>query len=477
MTLGVGVTIGTAYAVAATASADHPTESLLTRRSTLTLGPDSTVRLGDAPDGAGVLSEFAHRLGDVLVAGDGRRYAAQDLVAAAAHCVIAETHVAEDTPVVLAHPAVHSAHAVGELRAALDRAGLARVGLVPEPVAALAWFEAEHGPLSDGVALVCDLGADSLDLTIVSGGTNDGSDPIVGRPLRSTEFGSHRSQPTVDELTSALELVADCLDAAGLYTSDLDLVLLTGAETPPGLRERLEGLGAPVTCPPFPGSVSARGAALLAAASRYPIVPPGHTVRRGRGGNLRVVAAVVLAAVALIVPWYASNVGSNARHDDTVVASPPPSQHGFRLVERAAPAPVPSASAATVPAAPATVALTANPVTPIPRMVAVTAPPIPPTLPTSIHPVIDFVDTTIEPSTRKTMSLSSVPSPAPAPAPAPIPESNPVPTTDPDESTPTTEPRPTTEPPATTLPDETETPPAPIDPLRPSDPETPVTPP
>ncbi|MFE5705560.1 hypothetical protein [Rhodococcus koreensis] len=470
MTRGLGLRIGAVHAVAATAADEHATGSVLTRRSTLTFGPDSTVRLGDPPDGAAALSDFAHRIGDVLVAGDGLRYSGQDLVATAAHCLIAETDVADDTPVVLAHPAVYSAHGVRGLRAALDRAGLARVGLVPEPVAALAWFEAEHGSHADGFTLVCDLGDGGLDLTIVSGGTDSGPDPIIGRPLRSTEFGSRRGEPARDESTSTLELVAGALAAAGLHASDLDLVLLTGAEMPPGLSERLERLGVPVICAPHPGSASARGAALLAAASRLPLVPPGHAVRRRRGSHLRVAAAVVLAAAALTVPWYSTNAGSNPSNDDTVAAGQPLYQHGFRLVERAAPARVPSASAATVLAAPATVALQSNPVMPIPVMVAITAPPIQPTRPTSAHQVIDFpadLDTTIEPTTRKPISPSPIPVSKPEPKPTPAP----APTTDPDESTPPTEP-PTTEPPPTTLPDETEIPPT--EPSTPSDPDVQV---
>lgn len=461
MTRGLGLRIGTAHAVAATAADQHAAGSALTRRATLTFGPDSTVRLGDPPDNTAVLAEFAHRIGDVLAAGDGYRYTGQDLIATAAHCLIAETDAADDTPVVLAHPAVHSAHGVRELRAALDRAGLARVGLVPEPVAAIAWFEAEHGSLADGFTLVCDLGDGGLDLTIVSGGTDSGPDPIVGRPLRSTELGNYRSEPSREELTSMLELVAGSLDAAGLHASDLDLVLLTGAEMPPGLRERLGRLGAPVICAPHPGSASVRGAALLAADSRLPVVPPEHAVRQRRGSHLRVVAAVVLAAAAITVPWYATNAGSKTSTDDTA-ASQPSSQHGFRLVERAAPARVPSASAATVPVAPATVALS-NPVASIPLMVAITAPPIQPTRLRSVEPYIDFpveLGTTIEPSKPKPMSPSPALSPEPKPKPAPTP----TPTTEPHESTPTTEP------PPTTPPDETETPPEPTEPSTPSDP-------
>ncbi|WP_054247521.1 hypothetical protein [Rhodococcus opacus] len=460
MTRGLGLRIGTTHTVAATAPDEHTTESVLMRRSTLTFGPDSTVRLGDPPDGNTVLSEFVDRIGDVLVAGDGHHYTGQDLVAVAAHCVIAETGVADDTPIVLVHPAVYTTDAVGELRAALDRAGLARVGLVPEPVAALAWFEAEHGPLADGFALVCTLGADGLDLTIVAGSATGGADPIVGRPLCSLEVGDHSCGPARDDL---LALVAASVDTAGLHPSDLGLVLLTGAEAPVGLRERLERLGASVICPPHPGSASAQGAALLAAASRFPGAPPREAVRRRRGYHLGVAAAVIVAA-ALTVPWYATNTESNLRHDDPAAASRPLSQHGFRLVERAAPAHIPSASSATIPPVVTTIVHEPNPVMSTPRIVAITAQPIQPARQIPVDQIIEFpveLDTTTELSTPKPRS----PSPIPFPATAPSPEPTPTPATGPDETTPTA-------PPPTTLPDEPETSPPPADPSTPSDPDT-----
>ncbi|KAF0966642.1 hypothetical protein [Rhodococcus sp. T7] len=467
MTRGLGLRIGTAHAVAAIGPDDAGRiDSVLTRRSTLTFGPDSAVRLGDPPDGAMVLAEFAHRIGEVLVAGDGHRYIGQDLVAVAVHCLVAETNLPTDTPAVLTYPAVYTTEAVRDLRRALDRAGLAGVGLVPEPVAALAWYEAEHGLLVDGFVLVCHVDAGGLDLTILAAGTTGGPDPIVGRPLRSTEFTSRPPEPTLHAVSSLHDLAADSLDVAGLHASDLVLVLLTGAETSSGLRDRLEELDAPVICPPHPETASARGAALLAAASPFQIAPPGQTVRPRRGRHLSIAAAVV-AAAALMVPSFTADTRPDPRHDDTAAASRPSPQHGFRLVERGAPAHLSSASAVPAPTAAATVILDANPAQPAPRIVVLTAQaflpaqPFLPSRPAPVDPVTESPtdsDTTIEPTTPKPLSDISYPSPPPAPSTGPTPA--PTPTTDPDESTVPTEPPPT---PA----DETDPPPEPTDPSMP----------
>jgi hypothetical protein len=166
--------------------------STVSRRSTLTFGIQSTVRLGDDP-GEGVVVEFAHRPGEVLVAGDGYRYTGEDLIAAA-YCLVAEANPPEDVPIVLTTAAAHPRSARNAIRTALDRAGLGRVGLVAEPVAAVACLEFERGPLGDGLALVCNVDAGSLDLTVVAIGTAWRSDPIVGRPLR---FDEHCATPPV----------------------------------------------------------------------------------------------------------------------------------------------------------------------------------------------------------------------------------------------------------------------------------------
>ncbi|MCQ4122647.1 hypothetical protein [Rhodococcus tibetensis] len=298
MTRGLGLSIGTARAVAVNISEDGT--STVSRRSTLTFGAQSTVRLGDDPGGAGVVAEFAHRPGEVFVAGGGRGYTGQDLIAAAAYCLVAEVNPPEDVPIVLTYPAVHSRSAVDALRAALDRAGLGRVGLVAEPVAALAYVEFERGPLGDGLALVGDIDTGNLDLTLVAFGSASGSDPIVGRPLR---FGDrHAKTPVTDHPTRTLEeLVADCLRMAAVACDDLDVVVVSGeSAADPTVMQSLSQLGRPIVSGPEPGSIAARGAAVLAAASSMDAVPeatsPKPSLRRAAVASI---AAAVLLAMPL----------------------------------------------------------------------------------------------------------------------------------------------------------------------------------
>jgi hypothetical protein len=62
MTRGLGLSIGSARAIAVSLNEDGT--STVSRRSTLTFGIQSTVRLGDDPSGEGVVVEFAHRPGE-----------------------------------------------------------------------------------------------------------------------------------------------------------------------------------------------------------------------------------------------------------------------------------------------------------------------------------------------------------------------------------------------------------------------------
>ncbi|RZL80220.1 MAG: hypothetical protein EOP32_17510 [Rhodococcus sp. (in: high G+C Gram-positive bacteria)] len=468
MTRGLGLLIGTTHTVAATVPDEQVAGSVLMRRSTLTFGPDSTVRLGDPPDGATVLSEFAHRIGDVLVAGDGHHYTGQDLIAVAAHCLVAEANLPTDTPVVLTHPAVYSDGVVRTLRAALDRAGLARVGLVAAPVAALAWFEAEHTPLSAGLALVYELGPGSRDLTIVAFGAGGDADPIIGRPLRATEFDEHidGAVQVPDCSPSPGDLTTDCLRSAGLDASALDVVLVTGAPPPPGLTGYFERMGMAVIVPPRPDTVVARGAALLAAASRPTTLVPvwEGPRRRTQVRHLRAVAAVVVAAAAISVPWF---LRTTPAADDTLAAPfRPPIAHGVRLLKKAGPPHFPSASVTAAPEEPFLAPIDLPPADRVPpHVVAVTA------LPAPVDPVVEFpteLDTTVAPTTRKAPPAMVIPVTFTVPTTEPVPTQ----TTPPDTSVPPTEPaQPSTEPTATEVPTDT----TPADPTTPSQSDSPVT--
>lgn len=476
-THGIGLSVGTACAVAAVAGAVG-VDAVLTRRSTLTFGPSSTVRLGDQPGDTGVVAGFADRIGEVVVAGDGLRYSGQDLVAAAAHCLIAEADQPDDPPIVLAHPAVHLPRVVNGQREALDRAGLGRVGLVASPVAVVAWLESEHGPLGEGLALVCEFGADNLDLTVVAFGAASGSDPIVGRPLRSTEFGGRHltgvGEDSIDDRVSgSRELVADCLRVARVNVTDLDVVIVTGAAaTDPVVEEVLSGApGAAVVCEPAPGHAPACGAAVLAAATRSvtAATASAHPASVGRRA-LRVATAATAAAAMIAVPWLARDMTSIREPG----AGSSVTAHAFELIEQPEPPRIPAArttasspavSAVPVPqAAPAVAVPPAESISWVPRLVSIHA------QPQLIEPSVEF---TVEAEPLPTASTSAPRISAVTPV-VFVPTSAPVATStppDPTESTPapTDAPDPTTspvEPPVTDAPSEPA--PDPDDPALPS---------
>ncbi|MGW4339501.1 hypothetical protein ACWEK5_42955 [Rhodococcus koreensis] len=450
MTDGLGLSIGTKRAIAVRVTGDGT--STVSRRSTLTFGAASTVRLGDPP-GAGVVAEFADRVGEVLVAGDGRSYTAQDLIAAAAYCLLAEANPPGDVPIVLTYPAVYSPGVVAALRAALDGAGLGRVGLVAEPVAALACLKSEHGPLGDGLALVYDLDEDALDLTLVAFGAPHGPDPIVGQPLRSTEFGGHRraGAERSDVLAPSLELVADCLRVAGTAPEDVDVVVVPGdAAANPAVEDVLARLGRPVVCDPNPDSIVARGAAILAAASRTvpaPAVTPVPNPWPRRAAVASIAAAVVLALPLLFRGAEPDPVSTAAAPSAATAPGLSP-----RWVEQAERPRIPSRRAThESPPPPAATAGSTSAERPVEAVVPVIARPpvavIPAALPVpadiDLPPDLDSTPT----AAAVTPPVSPVAAPSIDPKPVPRPESpprTPEPTVDPTTELPP--PDPTTSP-------------------------------
>ncbi|MEU2004621.1 hypothetical protein ACH47B_26830 [Rhodococcus sp. NPDC019627] len=448
MTRGLGLSIGTTRAIAVSLSEDGT--STISRRSTLTFGTQSTVRLGDDPGGEGVVADFAHRPGAVLVAGDGCRYTGQDLIVAAAYCLVAEANPPKDVPIVLSTAAAHPRSAGNALRTALDRAGLRRVGLVAEPVAAVACLEFERGPLGDGLALVCNVDAGSLDLTVVAIGSASRSDPIVGRPLR---FDARRATPPLtNDRIPTLELVADCLSMAEVTCDDLDVIVVSGeSAADPTVIQSLSQLGRPILSCPEPGSMAARGAAALAAASSMDDVAAATGPRNP--WPRRAAIASVAAAVVLAMPLLTR--GSEPDPVITTATSGAPGL-GVRLVEQSArPHVAPRRMTRDAPTAPAAVEESVLPehgfaaVVPIIGRAPVVVVPAAVAPPTDTHQTPDSDSPTSTPTT----TVSAIPplSPSPPtsfPKPAPEPDPGPPATPDPavDPTTPRPEPDPTTSP-------------------------------
>ncbi|MGA4689340.1 Hsp70 family protein [Rhodococcus sp. AB351] len=212
---GLGVTIGAANSVALTVL-DQPRSgdpSVLSVPTELHLPEDGAPVLGAPTPGAQAFSGYAARVGDPvgILAEDGSTYLGEDLVASTVACLQYRTGTS-DVPTMLAHPAAWSAHTVEALQAALVRAGVT-AGTIPEPIAAVRWLDATHGPLGDDVTVVYDLGARSLDVAVVQGGTHP---TLLGRPLSSDDVsGDH-----LDHLVTTYLLGTLGEDAADLDPFD-----------------------------------------------------------------------------------------------------------------------------------------------------------------------------------------------------------------------------------------------------------------
>ncbi|WP_175585511.1 Hsp70 family protein [Nocardia cyriacigeorgica] len=331
MAFGLGLSIGTVNTVSAVAEEDSvkappgrrrraTRPPAVTHRTTLTFDSTGMARLGTIPRHGRVVTEFADltERGASAARVGNRALAPADLVAVVADCLIAEARdelrsTGDDTGITLTHPVGYSDDQVGALRTALDAAGLERVVLVAEPVAAAAWLEAEHGPLMPGLALVYDLGGASLDVTLVRVGAGCPDNPVMGT-LRSRDFGGrafgalvttqavHGQSSEVDpdvpagapardragELRSehvrgSLELVYRCLRQADVTMADVDRVLVVGGAARPAEVVRVLGaeLARPVVTAPDPERTIAAGAAIMARRMVAASVDPGR--KRGSG--------------------------------------------------------------------------------------------------------------------------------------------------------------------------------------------------
>jgi actin-like ATPase involved in cell morphogenesis len=197
--LALGINVGASNSVAVATPGDgseydrsHSGGTVITHPSVLRLTPEAAPAFGSGARPTGrhsndvVLEGFLARVGDPvdILAEDGTAHSAADLVATAVDCLIDEIGFDAAQSTVACHPAWWSRHTVDVQRAALDRAGLREVTLVPEPTAAVRWLEAAHGPLGDGAVVVYDLGASGLTVSVVRTGVQAA---VLGTPLRTTD--------------------------------------------------------------------------------------------------------------------------------------------------------------------------------------------------------------------------------------------------------------------------------------------------
>ncbi|MEW1736531.1 Hsp70 family protein [Nocardia beijingensis] len=240
-----------------------------------------------------------------------------------------------DADIVLACPAIYSVQELSGLRELLDAAGLARIVLTPEPVAAAAWLEMHCESAESASILVYDLGGGGLDVTLLRTGS-DGGARIVGRPVRSSAFGGrsfsallacYTHDLTADTTSpglpgalpdsvvaglrsgfvrSSVPLLHECIRTAGLTAADIDRILLIGGASRPAEVAQVltDELRCPVVTAPDPAHCVAIGAAALAArglgGAEFVLPPPrtGHPAKRiaALAGAAAVLAAVGVSA-------------------------------------------------------------------------------------------------------------------------------------------------------------------------------------
>ncbi|MGW5387275.1 Hsp70 family protein [Nocardia sp. NPDC003963] len=306
MTSGLGISIGTVNVVSARVGAQDARPVVRTRRTAVGFDSGGTARLGGITRFSTTVNEFAD-LGrnpeSVYV--DGRIWSPATIFASVVQGLVAAEQA---TGVVVTHPAGYTAKQLDLLRQSLDLAGVGHVQLVPEPVAAAHWLDTEHGPLDSGFVLVYDLGGNSLDVSVVRTGPDWPNHPVVGKPVRSYEFGARPlgaliarcagdraigpAEPQTgavslvsfvdpeglrrEHVRDSLEVVRAAVRSAGVGLSDIGRVLVVGgAARPPQIAETLTELGLPVTVAADSGQCVALGAAAMAAESVTPVGSSG----------------------------------------------------------------------------------------------------------------------------------------------------------------------------------------------------------
>ncbi|MCC3326248.1 Hsp70 family protein [Nocardia abscessus] len=316
--------------VTASVSAERPRPAVRSRRTAVTFDSAGGLRLGGIPQFSMAVTDFADlgRDPDTVTVG-GRIWSPANLVAAVVNELRAVEPEASQAGVVATYPAMYSDKQVALLRQALDLSGGGDVLLVPEPVAAAEWLEHEHGPLRTGFVLIYDLGGTSLDVSIVRVGPDWDNHPMIGKPVRSYDFGGRplgsmiaRYAPDVSaasaglsmtsivdidglrvtHIQDSLQLVRDCVRAADITLSDIGCILLVGgASRPAEVARALAELGRPVVISSDPGQTVAAGAALMAARTMALGASGEHAVapRVAVFSSAAVVSAVAMSAVTV----------------------------------------------------------------------------------------------------------------------------------------------------------------------------------
>ncbi|WP_433522394.1 Hsp70 family protein [Nocardia pseudovaccinii] len=311
--------------VSAMVTGERPLSSVRTRRTAVTFDSAGGIRIGGIPQFDMAVTDFADlaREPESIVVG-GRLWSPANLVAAVVNGLL------ESFPptagAVATYPACYSDKQLSLLRQALNLAGAADVLLIPEPVAAAEWLEQERGPLEPGFVLVYDLGGSCLDVSMVRVGPDWDDHPIVGKSVRSYDFGgrplgsmiaryarvaepgdngSMLQMTSIVDITSmraqhirdSLDVVHECVESTGRCLSDISCILLVGGATRPVEVARiLAELGRPVVMSSDPGQTVAVGAAGYAARSFAPLSTGG----RHRAPKVAVFSSAAVASAVAV---------------------------------------------------------------------------------------------------------------------------------------------------------------------------------
>ncbi|MEV4126670.1 Hsp70 family protein [Nocardia sp. NPDC049707] len=330
--------------VSAMVTGERPLSSVRTRRTVLTFDGAGGIRIGGILQSDMAVTNFADLARDPesVVVG-GRLWSPANLIAEVVNNLLES--FPSTAGAVATYPACYSDKQLSLLRQALNLAGATQVLLVPEPVAAAEWLEHERGPLESGFVLVYDLGAASLDVSMVRVGPDWDDHPVVGKSVRSYDFGgrplgsmiaryarvaepgdngSMLQMTSIVDITSmraqhirdSLDVVHECLASTGRSVSDIAYILLVGgASRPVEVARILAELGRPVVMSTDPGQTIAIGAAGYAARRFAPPSTGRHRAPRvAVFSSAAVASAVAVSAVTVFggpsVPQGPSQVGA-----------------------------------------------------------------------------------------------------------------------------------------------------------------------
>ncbi|WP_433714283.1 Hsp70 family protein [Nocardia sp. CA-084685] len=311
--------------VSAMVTGERPLSSVRTRRTAVTFDSAGGIRIGGIPQFDMAVTDFADLARDPesVVVG-GRLWSPANLVAAVVNGLLESFPATAGA--VATYPACYSDKQLSLLRQALNLAGAADVLLVPEPVAAAEWLERERGPLESGFVLVYDLGGSSLDVSMVRVGSDWDDHPIVGKSVRSYDFGgrplgsmiaryarvaepgdngSMLQMTSIVDITTmrdqhirdSLDVVHECVESTGRCLSDISCILLVGGATRPvEVARTLAELGRPVVMSTEPGQTVAVGAASYAARTFAPLATGG----RHRAPKVAVFSSAAVASAVAV---------------------------------------------------------------------------------------------------------------------------------------------------------------------------------